>query len=126
LLLIDHIWLLLYLGDDTDTTAAIYGQLAGACYGYEKLPEWKEEIYAKKFIKCLSQWIAYEGTKWSPKKLAPFTNPSLTVIEEDGRPRRKSSVSSTLQPPGSDEHTSHNRPKSAEQRNLGSQPQLPL
>ncbi|CAF1175449.1 unnamed protein product [Adineta steineri] len=111
------------LGDDTDTTAAIYGQLAGACYGYKKLPKWKEEIYAKEFIKCLSQWIAYEGTKWSPKKLAPLTNPSLTVIEEDGRPRRKSSVSATLQPPGLEEHTNHNRPKSAEQRNLGSQPQ---
>ncbi|CAF1253334.1 unnamed protein product, partial [Rotaria sordida] len=27
------------LGDDTDTTAAIYGQLAGAHYGYNKLPE---------------------------------------------------------------------------------------
>ncbi|CAF3823727.1 unnamed protein product [Rotaria sp. Silwood1] len=27
------------LGDDTDTTAAIYGQLAGAYYGYKKLPK---------------------------------------------------------------------------------------
>ncbi|CAF1388236.1 unnamed protein product, partial [Rotaria sordida] len=27
------------LGDDTDTTAAIYGQLAGAHYGYKKIPE---------------------------------------------------------------------------------------
>ncbi|CAF5135070.1 unnamed protein product, partial [Rotaria sp. Silwood1] len=27
------------LGDDTDTTAAIYGQLAGAYYGYNKLPK---------------------------------------------------------------------------------------
>ncbi|CAF1371036.1 unnamed protein product, partial [Rotaria sordida] len=27
------------LGDDTDTTAAIYGQLAGAYYGYDKLPQ---------------------------------------------------------------------------------------
>ena len=39
------------LGDDADTTAAIYGQLAGAYYGYEKLPQhwlaklaWKEEL----------------------------------------------------------------------------------
>ncbi|CAF1000799.1 unnamed protein product [Adineta steineri] len=113
------------LGDDTDTTAAIYGQLAGACYGYEELPKWKEEIYAKEFIKCLSKWIAYEGTQWSPKKLSPLTNPSLIVIEDGSRPRRKSSVSSssTLQPPGSEEHTNHNRPKSAEKRNLRSQPQ---
>ncbi|CAF5131971.1 unnamed protein product, partial [Rotaria sp. Silwood1] len=27
------------LGDDTDTTAAIYGQLAGAYYGYKNLPK---------------------------------------------------------------------------------------
>ncbi|CAF3574624.1 unnamed protein product [Rotaria sp. Silwood1] len=41
------------LGDDTDTTAAIYGQLAGAYYGYKKLPvKWLECIYAKDFIQC--------------------------------------------------------------------------
>ncbi|CAF4185387.1 unnamed protein product [Rotaria sp. Silwood2] len=56
------------LGDDTDTTAAIYGQLAGAYYGYENLPkEWTKEVYATNFIQCLSKWIAYEGTKWSPE-----------------------------------------------------------
>ncbi|CAF4721214.1 unnamed protein product [Rotaria sp. Silwood1] len=33
------------LGDDTDTTAAIYGQLAGAYYGYKKLPvKWLESV----------------------------------------------------------------------------------
>lgn len=39
------------LGEDADTTAAIYGQLAGAYYGYNQLPEswleklaWREEI----------------------------------------------------------------------------------
>lgn len=39
------------LGDDADTVAAIYGQLAGAWYGYPALPEswlarlaWKDEI----------------------------------------------------------------------------------
>ncbi|CAM4949686.1 unnamed protein product [Rotaria socialis] len=50
------------LGDDTDTTAAIYGQLAGAHYGYERLPErWKKQVYASNFIKCLCKWIVYEG-----------------------------------------------------------------
>lgn len=35
------------LGDDADTTGAIYGQLAGACYGVEGIPEaWRA---------CLSQ-----------------------------------------------------------------------
>jgi ADP-ribosylglycohydrolase len=55
------------LGDDTDTTAAIYGQLAGAYYGYKKLPQhWIEHIYAKKFLLNLSKWIAYEGQRWQP------------------------------------------------------------
>jgi len=53
------------LGDDTDTTAAIYGQLAGAYYGYNKLPiKWHELIYAKDFVLCVSNWIAYEGEEW--------------------------------------------------------------
>jgi len=53
------------LGDDTDTTAAIYGQLAGAYYGYEKLPEkWIYKVYGRKFMIKLSKWIGYEGKKW--------------------------------------------------------------
>ncbi|CAF2919450.1 unnamed protein product [Rotaria sp. Silwood2] len=56
------------LGDDTDTTAAIYGQLAGAYYGYEKLPQkWVTRVYASNFITCLSKWIVYEGELWQPK-----------------------------------------------------------
>ena len=57
------------LGDDTDTTAAIYGQLAGAYYGYKQLPlEWREKLYAEEFILCLSEWITYEGENWKPEK----------------------------------------------------------
>jgi len=33
------------LGDDADTTAAVYGQLAGACYGERGIPkEWLEKL----------------------------------------------------------------------------------
>jgi ADP-ribosylglycohydrolase len=33
------------LGDDADTTGAVYGQLAGAFYGEEGIPEdWREKI----------------------------------------------------------------------------------
>ena len=33
------------LGDDADTTAAIYGQIAGAFYGVEGIPaEWRERL----------------------------------------------------------------------------------
>ena len=53
------------LGDDTDTTAAIYGQLAGAFYGYKNLPpRWLEHACAKTFILKLSRWIAFEGDLW--------------------------------------------------------------
>ncbi|HYN76187.1 MAG TPA: ADP-ribosylglycohydrolase family protein, partial [Lamprocystis sp. (in: g-proteobacteria)] len=33
------------LGDDADTTGAIYGQIAGACYGVAGIPqEWREVL----------------------------------------------------------------------------------
>ncbi|CAF3611994.1 unnamed protein product [Rotaria sp. Silwood1] len=52
------------LGDDTDTTAAIYGALAGTYYGYENLPQkWLDSIYAKNFIICLCKWMTYEATR---------------------------------------------------------------
>ncbi|CAF4662556.1 unnamed protein product, partial [Rotaria sp. Silwood2] len=63
------------LGDDTDTTAAIYGQLAGAYYGYKNLPKhWLEHVYAHKFLKTLGKWIAYEGEQWESKMRHSFTN----------------------------------------------------
>ncbi|CAF3699554.1 unnamed protein product [Rotaria sordida] len=57
------------LGDDTDTTATIYGQLAGAFYGYNALPKkWIHQIYARRFIEYLSKWIVYEGDSFSKSK----------------------------------------------------------
>lgn len=50
------------LGDDSDTTAAIYGQLAGAYYGEESIvPKWLKQLYAKDLIVCMSDWIHYLG-----------------------------------------------------------------
>ena len=50
------------LGDDTDTTAAIYGQLAGAYYGYERIPkEWIKTLYAHDFILSIGQWLHFQG-----------------------------------------------------------------
>lgn len=57
------------LGDDADTTAAIYGQLAGAHYGYRELPQkWLQYLYGNAFIGCLSQWIVCQGAEWHRKK----------------------------------------------------------
>lgn len=50
------------LGDDTDTTAAIYGQLAGAYYGERSIPKrWLQQLYARKLIVCISDWLHYLG-----------------------------------------------------------------
>ena len=39
------------LGDDADTTAAIYGQIAGAHYGAEAIPsEWRSKLTDVEFI----------------------------------------------------------------------------
>ena len=43
------------LGGDADTNAAIYGQLAGAYYGYDLIPaEWKYEVYLADEIKDIA------------------------------------------------------------------------
>jgi ADP-ribosyl-[dinitrogen reductase] hydrolase len=39
------------LGDDADTTGAIYGQLAGAYYGYQGIPQhWRDRIARRELI----------------------------------------------------------------------------
>ena len=42
----DGMMAVIRLGGDTDTNGAIYGQLAGAYYGYNAIPEeWRKEVY---------------------------------------------------------------------------------
>ena len=44
------------LGDDADTTAAIYGQLAGAFYGEEAIPEsWRSKLSRRDLIEGLAE-----------------------------------------------------------------------
>jgi hypothetical protein len=86
------------LGDDTDTTAAIYGQLAGAYYGYKNLPKkWVEQVYAKRFIEQLSKWIVYEGTNWKKRKVRLSSNqPSVGMLRStsaENLPSNKSEAS---------------------------------
>jgi ADP-ribosylglycohydrolase len=39
------------LGDDADTTAAVYGQLAGAFYGEQNIPDgWRSKLAMKEII----------------------------------------------------------------------------
>jgi ADP-ribosyl-[dinitrogen reductase] hydrolase len=46
------------LGDDADTTGAVYGQLAGAYYGQKGIPlAWRKKLYRRKFIESLAKQI---------------------------------------------------------------------
>ncbi|UJR07642.1 hypothetical protein I4U23_011930 [Adineta vaga] len=52
------------LGDDTDTTAAVYGQLAGAYYGASVvLRRWGGQLYARNLLVCIGQWLCFEGSR---------------------------------------------------------------
>ena len=49
------------LGEDADTTGAVYGQLAGAYYGTDGSPErWRERVYERDALVALaaSLWDA--------------------------------------------------------------------
>ena len=39
------------LGNDADTTGAVYGQIAGAFYGYDAIPQrWLDKLFDRKYI----------------------------------------------------------------------------
>jgi ADP-ribosyl-[dinitrogen reductase] hydrolase len=47
----DGVLLAVNLGDDADTTGAIYGQIAGACYGLDGIPAgWLEKLHGRDLI----------------------------------------------------------------------------
>ena len=56
----DGMMAVIRLGGDTDTNAAIYGQLAGAYYGYEAIPEeWRKEVYlSDELVKIADKLLA--------------------------------------------------------------------
>ena len=46
------------LGDDADTTGAVYGQLAGAFYGEAGIPaRWLERLYWRERIAEMAEWL---------------------------------------------------------------------
>lgn len=56
------------LGDDADTTGAVYGQIAGAYYGVESIPKkWKEKIYRNLEIEIISESLYNLGNKLNTK-----------------------------------------------------------
>jgi ADP-ribosyl-[dinitrogen reductase] hydrolase len=56
------------LGDDADTTAAIAGQLAGAVYGVDAIPEsWRERIVMGDEILALADELRELATSIRPR-----------------------------------------------------------
>jgi ADP-ribosylglycohydrolase len=52
------------LGVDADTTGAVYGQLAGAIYGYEGIPaDWRDRIARKDEILALADALHHAATR---------------------------------------------------------------
>lgn len=56
--------LLLPLGSDVDTVCAVYGQLAGACYGYENIPSrWLKRLQRPDLLRESYKGIIELGLK---------------------------------------------------------------
>jgi ADP-ribosyl-[dinitrogen reductase] hydrolase len=50
------------LGDDADTTGAVYGQLPGAFYGEESIPkEWRDLLALRESIEELAELLLERG-----------------------------------------------------------------
>jgi ADP-ribosylglycohydrolase len=57
------------LGDDTDTTAAIYGQLAGAVYGIDGIPQrWRDRLFQTNFLITLANGLYLKGKNFNRQK----------------------------------------------------------
>jgi ADP-ribosyl-[dinitrogen reductase] hydrolase len=55
------------LGDDADTTGAVYGQLAGAFYGVDDIPEgWLEKIARRELIERLADGLFHLSNQNRP------------------------------------------------------------
>ncbi|CAF3397208.1 unnamed protein product [Rotaria socialis] len=75
------------LGDDTDTTGAIYGQLAGAYYGFNRIPsKWTQQLYAKNLISCIAEWLQSLGDSRFATQSSPQQTP--TRMSQSNQPQQ--------------------------------------
>jgi ADP-ribosyl-[dinitrogen reductase] hydrolase len=56
--------LLLPLGSDVDTVGAVYGEIAGACYGYDEIPtRWLNALQRRDMLHDAYEGIVQLGLK---------------------------------------------------------------
>lgn len=52
------------LGEDADTTGAVYGQIAGAVYGVEEIPErWRSKLAKLGTLESFAKWLMQNGSE---------------------------------------------------------------
>ena len=66
------------LGEDADTTGAVYGQIAGAYYGVDGIPaEWREKLAMRELIDQRSRRVARAGI---PQRAGSVSDRSETSL----------------------------------------------
>ncbi len=55
------------LGDDADTTGAVYGQIAGAYYGVDEIPaKWRDKLAMRTLIESFAEKLFLRATTSLP------------------------------------------------------------
>lgn len=129
------------LGDDTDTTAAVYGQLAGAHYGLLAIPpSWTQQLFAVNFIICVADWLYADGNqsrnnvsrqqsqqeqyRVTPQQPSHRTTPQQPPLQERITPQLPSTQRQSVMSQHSSSEYAHLR-TSASQQNMYSNMSLP-
>jgi hypothetical protein len=74
------------LGEDTDTTAAVAGGLAGLLYGFENIPsEWVNQLARKNDIVDLAEryWEKICEIEVISNIIVPFKNPFVVQLSDE-------------------------------------------
>ncbi|XP_065195096.1 uncharacterized protein LOC135826407 [Sycon ciliatum] len=108
------------LGDDADTTAAVYGQLAGAFYGVEGIPKkWLDKCALSPLIELMADEIVSMADHYSsvkpaaPLDTAEFVSTSAACSDEPVAPadETQASASSETSASGKFKASEHYRQK---------------
>ncbi len=85
------------LGDDADTTAAIYGQLAGAVYGIDGIPQrWRDRLFQTNFLITLANGLYSKGKNFNQTKRGAE---AIETVEQDNRPTKRITRSAAFKEP---------------------------